>query len=254
MTNVLQILAYLSAVPDFSLWQLSSGELLSDFVVGTSSKDGLPKERSKRETKRAAAADAKDQWREFPHLAGTHLSFRTLKRGSWEVVAADGVIWTTSCDGYFLNPKSTISMRGHEYRWQMEHSYPRYQLKMGRPLDRELVDVASGASVLRMEGVHFESRAGTRVTMADHTAIELPVTGRSIFHATMAAVDESGNRVMQYRVNWSADRRAAFRNPYKVTEVVVTSAGRTIPNIELLAAVTAGCLRGYFKRRGGSGG
>ena len=65
----------------------------------------------------------------------------------------------------------------------------------------------------------------------------------------MSAVDSSGNNLIEYRAVRSKLGVRLFE--YQAVEAIVTPIGLTIPNIQLLVAVSASLLSQYFFYGGG---
>jgi hypothetical protein len=210
--------------------------------------------RVRAEARKNVLAQARADWRQFPELPGTHLSFRRSGRGSYELVTSNDSVWAASTGGHFSRPKSTIRVRGRAYRWQLvgpslgrvRTTAEAFGTPTGR--EREVVDATTNLPVLHMTGRHFSLQCGTRVVLSDGSAISLPVRGNRPGNAVMAAIDERGAVLIQYRLL----RPKSFR-PYQNVEVVVSPEARSVPGIELLVAVTAHCLLTYPAPTGGGG-
>jgi hypothetical protein len=72
------------------------------------------------------------------------------------------------------------------------------QREIRREWVKDLVDVTTGAPILRTSGRHHNGRATTRVVLADRSHLTFPVRPRQR-HSLMSAVDEAGNHLIEYR-------------------------------------------------------
>lgn len=133
-----------------------------------------------------------------------------------------------------LLPRSqTFTSQGRTYGWQRVGK--RKIVAASRVAD--LVNTGTNAPVLRITGVHYNDNAGTSVTLAGQRVIRFPVRS-SEKCALMSAIDDSGNSLVEYR------NRGA--SPLTFPDAVINPNALTVPQIELLVAVSARLLSGYF--------
>jgi hypothetical protein len=210
--------------------------------------------RGRATAKKTELAQARADWRAFPELPGTHLSFRRTGRGSYELVTSNDSVWAASTGGHFSRPDSIIRVRGRSFRWQLVGpplSKTRRTVEALGPATgraREVVDATTDLPVLHMTGRHFALKCGTHVVRSDGTTIALPARGNRPGNAVMAAIDQRGTVLIHYRLL----SPNSFR-PYQNVEVVVSPEARSVPGIELLVAVTAHCLMTYPANTGSGG-
>ena len=201
-------------------------------------------QRTKRAARKRLSEELAAAWHNFPNLRGQHLSMRRAGRGSWELVNdSSGAVGARCEHKTSLRVPHMVISEGRTYVWRQ---VGRKKLLAGsRTMD--LVDVATNAPVLRMSGLHFNYRAGTRLTLVGQRELRFPVKGHS-WRALMSAIDESGNSLIEYR-RVPSKRRSLFDH-YARTEAVIDPTALTIPHIELLVAVSSPLLLGYFQTGG----
>lgn len=219
--------------------------------------------RSKVAARRRMSAELQDEvesdWQNFPNLPGRHLTVKKAGRGSWELVNdVNGAVVVTSRQKRFRPEQMftyhrAFTYQGRTYKWRrLGKKELATNSQSGKnlvwPASMDLVNVATGVAVLRSDGHHFDRRAGARVYLTGRGELSFPVRGRTGTRALMSAVDESGNTLIQYRIS-SWERKGIF--PCPVTEVVLCPIASTIPQIELLVAVSSKWLFNYFVRSGG---
>ena len=195
---------------------------------------------SKSRASKQAAAEVEQDWRTFPRLPGTHLSWCRRKWRTWDLVSGQGAVWATirHAGGVYgvgsehLNVE--VKGRSFEMTRQCWTGQPDYSA-------RELTD-STGTSVLRRSGSHFHWHAGSVVWLLDGGTFTFPVVGRTN-KALMSAVDESGVSVIRYRLVTVRLAHIASNFGYGRMKVeIVVSPQVSIPRIELLVAVTYAIL------------
>lgn len=196
--------------------------------------------RSKREARKLLAEEVGAAWHNFPNLPGQHVSMRKSGRDSWDLVDdADGSVSVQCIHKTSIRVPHSVTTQGRTYVWRR---VGKRRIFANSRTD-DLVDVATNAPVLRMSGLHFNYRAGTRLTLIGQRELQFPVKGHS-WRALMSAIDESGNSLIEYRLVPSKGR--SLLDQYAWTEAVVSPTALTIPHIELLVAVSSPFLLGYF--------
>jgi hypothetical protein len=138
---------------------------------------------------------------------------------------------------------SLVTADGHTYVWRKIGK--RKILGNSRVVD--LVDLATNAPILHMSGLHSNYRAGTRMTLTGARELHFPVVGHS-WRALMSATDDSTTALVQYRLVPS--KRQTLFDHYAWIEAVISPTAATFPGIELLVAVSAPLLFGYFQADG----
>ena len=185
---------------------------------------------AKKTMENAAAEQFKAAWHDFPELPGRRLSMRKTGRRTYELVNDDSRTIATCSGKASRRFPLTITTQGRTYAWRRVGE----RRLMASARVRELVNVATNAPVLRMRGTHFDHSAYTRITIGQHE-LQFPVVGTRQL-ALMSAIDQSGNSLIEYRLD-STERRSRFDN-FGWAEVVVNPAAMTIPHIELVVAVS----------------
>jgi hypothetical protein len=193
-------------------------------------------------------------WQDFSNLPGKHMSWRKAKAGRrcWELVTdsngaasvrrEDKRLWRTTVEP--LPEASWLASRSHLFNSQgRTYEWRRVGKRKFLAADRvaDLVDTATNAPVLRISGVHYNDCARTLVRLrASQRAILFPVRS-SEKCALMSAIDDSGNSLVEYR------NRGALAFP----DAVINPNALTVPQIELLVAVSARLLSDYFRHPSG---
>jgi hypothetical protein len=162
-----------------------------------------------------------------------------------DLLDPNGRVWASvDCPSWYTDHGAVINAHGRRYRVR--------RIGKSKDLVRDLVDIATDATVMTMTGTHYADRATTRLRMADGLSLTFPVTG-SRTRATMSAVNEAGDRLIRYRVN--KPRRGIWAIGPVLdlipVEVAVADGAETIPNLALLIAVTSGYVRSVFRRPSG---
>jgi hypothetical protein len=170
----------------------------------------------------------------------------------WNLVTSEGSVWASYDKWHSTDLKSSIVAGGHTYKWRQvsgpstKDSILKWLGGTKGPDDdtRDLVDAVTSRQALRVIGHHGYCKATMQVISPGHT-IELPVRGRKPKNGMMSAIDESDNHLIEYRLNYS--RNGGFNaNPNSRVEIAVTPIGMSLPGIQLLVAVTFGCLSSYY--------
>jgi hypothetical protein len=203
--------------------------------------------RSRRAARKLLSEEVGAAWHNFPNLPGDHVSMRRAARGSWELVNdSSGSVSVRCAHKTSVGVPHTVTSQGRTYVWRPVAK--RKGLASSRVED--LVNLSTNAPVLRMSGLHSNYRAGTRLTLVGQRELRFPVKGYS-WRALMSAIDESGNSLIEYRLVPS--KRRSLLDRYAWTEAVVSPTALTIPDIEVLVAVSSTFLLGYFQTGGGAG-
>lgn len=188
--------------------------------------------------RQAILQQAQAEWRGFPDLPGKHLYLRKSGWSSWELVNdGTGMVEVRCASSAFARFPKAVIHQGRTYEWRR---VGKRQLVANSRV-RELVNMTTKSPVLRRSGVHFNGRAGTRISLAG-TEFIFPVRGRRA-SAVMSAVDRLGNHVIEYR---STKRQSKL-----TTEIVISPNALTIPQIQLLAFVSSRLLFDFFQSGGG---
>jgi hypothetical protein len=114
---------------------------------------------------------------------------------------------------------------------------------------REVMDVETKVAIFRIEGRHFNRRAGTAIRMADSRVYSFPVHGQRQ-NAVMIAVDELGNPAMWFRSTCRSFENLRWA-PHTETEIVLGPDQPMSPEIVCIAVVASPLLLNYFQRSGG---
>ena len=111
----------------------------------------------------------------------------------------------------------------------------------------EFTDVATGASVLRVTGTHFNYEARTIVHMSGERLFRFPVQGTRTSNGLLTAIDDAGNAVFRVRLVPKKGRGLA-----PVGRQVVVAPGQTI-NTELIWVIylSLPLIIRFFTRGGG---
>ncbi len=173
---------------------------------------------------------------DFPNLPGKHLSWRRAGRGSWELTDSNGAVTVST------SKRDVLTSYGRSYTWRTVDKQGFWDAGI-----EELANAATHAPVLRKSGSHWDHKSDTRVTLSGQRELQFPVRGPL---GSMSAVDVSGNSLVEYR---RVQSKHQSRFEYWAVEAVISTAALTIPNIELLVAVSSPLLIRYFESRGGGG-
>jgi len=207
---------------------------------------------SKRELPLGILAEVERDWRDFPNLPGKHMSWRKAGRGCWELITdSNGAVSVRREDRllrttveplpelqWLSSRPHTFTSQGRTYGWQRVGK--RRIVAASRVAD--LLNTATNAPVLRITGVHYNGVDATSVRLADQREIRFPVRGHNKC-ALMSAIDDSGNSLVEYR-----NRDAS---PLAFPDAVINPNALTVPQIELLVAVSARLLWTYFQHPSG---
>ncbi len=198
---------------------------------------------SKRELPPGELAEVERDWHDFPNLPGKHLSWRKAGRGCWELITdSNGAIsvrretQSKLRNAMFAVPRSYIfTSQGRTYGLQRVDKKKNVY---------DLVNNATNAPVLRITGIHYNGGDGTSVSLAGQREIRFPVRGYKKC-ALMSAMDDAGNSLVEYRPVRGTNNLAV--------DAVINPNALTVPKIELLVAVSARLLFGYFIHPGSGG-
>ena len=212
----------------------------------------IPHPPSKSELPPGTLAEVERDWHDFPNLPGKHLSWRKAGRGCSELITdSNGAVRVRReaktplllQSHIFPSPGSCIfASQGRTYGWQ------RVGKRKFEPASRvaDLVNTATNAPVLRITGIHHNGVDGTSVSLAGQRVIRFPVRGHKEC-ALMSAMDDSGNSLVEYR-------GVRGTNHFNLAvEAVINPNALTVPQIELLVAVSGGLLSRYFIYRSTGG-
>jgi len=209
----------------------------------------VPHSPSKSELPPGILAEVERDWHDFPNLPGKHLSWRKAGRGCWELITdSNGAVSVRREDktpsilrNSISAPRSHIfTSQGRTYGWQRVGK--RKIEAAARVTD--LVDTATNAPVLRITGHHYNGVDGTTVSLAGQREIRFPVRGHKKC-ALMSAIDDSGNSLVEYRPVRGTNNLAV--------DAVINPNALTVPHMELLVAVSARLVFGYFIHPGSGG-
>jgi hypothetical protein len=103
-------------------------------------------------------------------------------------------------------------------------------------------DLDSGQEVVAVAGRHFDRKASTVLTLADGTAVSLPVWGSRRSKAVMVAQDQGATTLASFRL--TGTRRAA------VCEIVVPPTSLQGDDLLIVLALGGCLLRTYFVKPG----
>jgi hypothetical protein len=203
---------------------------------------------SKRSLPAGVLAEVERDWEDFPNLPGQHLSWRKTSRRCWELTSdSNGAVRVRREDKFrmrsavFLSPPSgTYTSQGRTYEWQW---VGRRKVQAASRVG-DLVNTATNAPVLRMTGVHFNGDDATSVNLAGKGEIRFPVRGHKKC-ALMSATDESGNSLVEYRTVRGTNNLAV--------EAVISPNALTVPQVDLLIAVSTRFVFSYFIHPGSGG-
>ena len=179
----------------------------------------------------------------LPKSSRKHLSWRKAGRGCWELITdSNGAIsvrretQSKLRNAMFAVPCSYIfTSQGRTYGLQRVDKKKNVY---------DLVNNAKNAPVLRITGIHYNGGDGTSVSLAGQREIRFPVRGYKKC-ALMSAMDDAGNSLVEYRPVRGTNNLAV--------DAVINPNALTVPKIELLVAVSARLLFGYFIHPGSGG-
>jgi hypothetical protein len=185
-----------------------------------------------RQASQASSAQAESEWNLFADLPGKHLLYQKTAWNSWGWIntSTQDTEMTSVYNGFGPKPK-TISYQDRTYGWRRDGR----KKFLAENRVRDLINLSTGSPLLRRSGQHFNRADSTKVTLG-RTVYSFPVIGRPS-RAVMAAIDERGRRVVEYRV---VNRRKSQ------TEIVIPPESLTIPGIHLLVAVTSELIVYFF--------
>ncbi len=199
---------------------------------------------SKRAAKKSRLAELKREWDDFPNLPGKHFSVRRANRGLSRLLGtrptrelvddSNGAVVATGRYKAvtFKRIPHVVTFQGRTLKWRRvsRHVY-------------DLIGVATNAPVLRRSGVHFAGQATSQVTLGSQVKFDFPVRGK-----LMSAIDESGDSLIQYRLDWIKDHLSQITHRI---DIVISPRAPAIPHIELVAAVSWSWLLSYHEKAGG---
>jgi DivIVA domain-containing protein len=206
-------------------------------VVRGDATGSLSKRATKRQLEREEFRLHVKEWADLPNLPGKHLSWRRAGRGSWELITnSNGAVSVSA------SKRDVLTSHGRTYAWRTVDKQGFWDSGI-----EELVNAATNAPVLRKSGSHWDHKGDTRVTLIGQRELHFPVRG-FLGAGTMSAIDDSGNSLVEYR-RMRSKHQSRFK--YAAVEAVISPAALTIPNIELLVAVSSPLLIHYFESSGG---
>jgi len=179
------------------------------------------------------------EYLDFPTLPGRHLSWRKAGRGSWELIAdSNGAVRVST------SRRGMVTSQGRTYVWRTVDKQGFWDAGI-----EELANTATNAAVLRKSGGHWDHKGDTRITLTGQRELQFPVRGfLDVIYGLMSAIDESGISLVEYR-RVRSEHMSRFK--YWSVEAVINPAALTIPNIDLLIAVSSPLLIHYFESSGG---
>jgi DivIVA domain-containing protein len=201
-------------------------------------------------------------WDAFSDLPGTHLSWRPLKRRSWELVSAGGEVWASlrapvGAEGSRISARDTdyVVHRVDQAVWPLMQKYPSSK----HPSRQWDVIASDGTRSLSWFGGHSEREACTRVELPDDRQLTFPTRRLKKKGVMMFAVakDDDGHSLISYRL-----ARGRWHDWWPVSmsmsqifsvQIVVSAEALSIPQVALLVAVTSQ-LPWFYSRVGGGGG
>jgi hypothetical protein len=203
------------------------------------------------------AKQAEADWFSFPSFPGEHRCLRKTSRNSWEYINENTGTVEIRFSSNFTSRlpysvftsrlPSSVSYQGSTYEWRRVGT--RKLLASSRV--RDLVNVRTGSSALRRSGVHFNSRAGTKIVLGERE-FTFPVRGEYP-HLMMSAVDGSGNQTVEYRLTDQFEHRLKSQEGSWWTEfrpqidVVVSPQALAVPHVHVLAAVSSRLIWDYYQ-------
>lgn len=201
---------------------------------------------------------AEEDWFSFRSFPGEHRCLRKTGWNSWEYINENtGTVEIRFSSNFnsLLLPYSvftsrllrSVSYQDSTYEWRRVGK--RKLLADSRV--RNLVNVRTGSSALRRSGVHFGGRAHTKMVLGERE-FTFPIRGEAP-HAVMSAVDESGNRTVEFRLSSQLEYRLKSQKEWgwkgwfgRQIDVVVSPQALTVPHIHLFAAVSSRLIWDYF--------
>jgi DivIVA domain-containing protein len=175
---------------------------------------------------------------EFLALPGKHLTWRKAGRGGWELVTDSSGAVSVS-----VTKRDLVISQGRTYAWRKAGNQKFWDANP----NEELVNTATNAPLLRKSGSHWDHKGDTRMALIGHQELQFPVRDLGSF-GHMSAIDQCGNILVEYRMVRSKHQS---RFQYRAVEAVISPETLTIPNIELLVAVSAPLLISYGESSGG---
>lgn len=202
---------------------------------------------SKRAYNQLLRAEVEREWNDFPDLPGMHLKWITAGRGSWELISHPPGAMHVRLERKRSERHSHVYIsNGRTYAWRNLDEGKRFV--RSNQLAEDLVDCATSAPLLHRVGRHCDGQATSRLALSGHGELWFPVRGRPA-HALMSATDSVGTRFVEYR---TLPSRYGPRHDVRSVDIVISPPALTIPQVELLVAVSAPFLLGYFDRGGGA--
>ncbi len=190
-----------------------------------------------------ARVEAEREWLVFPDLPGTHLSWRKIGWGKWELVAQNERVWVTMTHRIFKPSSIADTSLTYEER-------PMQPPKEG---SHQWVD-ARGESICTVTGSHWDRNEGCSMTFGTLGTLSFPVKGKWN-RAVMSAINEEGDVPIRYRLNPIAGNLPIGNPPFscnlKRVEAVVAPGAATLPHLVLLIASSCPLLLAYFQHSGG---
>ena len=225
---------------------------------------GLPVQDQAAESRIAEYTGA---WRDFALLPGTHLWWVRAGAVRCELRTAEQ---QTIASLRYGRP-SAISIGRRTFTWQRVtgSSWPGIaeivvrsrrewgcwdylDPKTGEPgpgaraglYNRELLD-ETRMPILYTSGSHRGRGDGACITFPDQRWLRFPVRGTKRANAIMAAVDQAGNHVAQYRIIGGKHRRTIFWN---MVEIAVHPGQELTDELVLAMTISARWLGSYFRQ------
>ena len=194
-------------------------------------------------------ADARRQWRDFPSLPGSHLTWRRQPNRHWVLSDSENNALVTLGLGRWPH-RPVRNLQGPRIAPSGADTIGQTYSFRGHGPGQELLDEV-GESVMRWP--KGQGRKGAPISTVDlgQRTLELGVIGGSLAKAVMSATDQAGATVVSYRYAPSrfSSLLAGFGYRWRI-EMVISPGGRSVPGVELFAALTARELVWYFASEG----
>jgi hypothetical protein len=192
--------------------------------------------------------NAKQAWTTFPDLQGTHLRRRRLQMGHYELVDDD----TGTAFGRIREGRAGAHRLGLQAVTTASGTYRVTQVGDRRNDVFDLTD-EKNMPVLRVTGRHWAGRESSVVRLSEGRWYRFPILRRLPGGSVMTAIDQSGNKVAQFRREPSRMGRGSLLQ-HRIEVVVNPAHEVTEEIIWMIAAVSGFTVTWYAAQPGGGSG
>ena len=189
--------------------------------------------------------DARTAWSSFPGLPGTHVKRRRLQRGHYELVDDMGTVL-----GQLHEERARAHKIGLQSLSTASGAYRVTQVGDGQQDVFQLAD-ENDVPVLRVTGRHWAGREKSVVRLSGERWYRFPILRRQPGGSVMTAINQSGNKVAQFRREPSWWGRGALLQDR--IEVVVNPAHEVTEEIIWMIAIASGFTVTWYAMQPGGG-